>query len=395
MSNYSISIIIPIYNGEKYIKKGLDSIINQTLPFEKLEVIVLNDNSTDSSLSILTEYKNKYNNIVLINLEENFKNPSYPRNIGIDHSSADYIMFMDIDDFYETDSCEILYNNALKHDSDIVSGRYYKLYDNVKVKGHEIEKEVFIKTIDEYPELLEQNAFLWNKIFKKSFINKFNIRFTTLGVGDIVFTSQCLLKAKNILFLKDEYIYTKFINSKSISTDKSGKYFDYYLEGCYNLYDIFKENNSLKYFKYFIKMRINHLFKVIVDSEIEDEKKIEFLKKLRKLIDLASKEGTDFDERISFLVTLIDSEQFDNIFYFMRYTKISIKRQTDKKILKEKNKILKEKNKILKEKNKILKKRIKYVKEKNKNLIAKINEISNVKGYIKYKFNNLKKKIRN
>lgn len=383
MFNYLISIIIPVYNCEEYIERGLNSIINQTFPLEKLEIIVVNDNSTDSSFNILNDYSNRYENILLIDLKENYGNPSYPRNIGIKHASSDYIMFMDIDDYYENEACEILYRNIIKYDCDLVSGRFYKLYDNnVKVKIAELEKNIHIKSIGEYPKLLGENAFLWNKIFKKSLFKENNIKFTDFGVGDIVFTSECLLKAKNILFLKDQYIYTKFINEKSISTDKTGKYFDYYLEGCYRLYDIFKENDSLKYFKYFIPMRINHLFKVIIDSNTTDKIKIQFLKKLKNLIDLASKEKTEFDGRIKLLIYLLNSEQFDHIFYLMKYTKISKKRQIDKKLLKEKNITLKNKNIKLKEKNKIFKYKIK----KLKNLLI-------LKNYIRYKLNNIKDRI--
>ena len=388
--SYSMSIIIPVYNCEDYIRRGIDSIVNQTFPFNELEIIIINDNSTDSSLKILKEYDGEFDNIVLINLEKNHGNTSYPRNLWIEHSSADYIMFMDIDDFYEVKACEILFENAIKHDSDIVSGRFYKLYDNIKVKPAEPEKNFFIKDITENPELLGQTLFLWNKIFKKSFLERNNIKFTESGVGDIVFTSQCFLLAKNLLFLKDAYVYTKFINSDSISTNKTGKYFNYYLKGCYKAHDIFEENNSLHYFKYFVKNRINHLFNVITNTELNNEKKIELLKKLKELIDIASSEGTEFDDRINLIMYLLNLEEFDYIFYLMRYTKISKKRQIDKKILKSKTLILKDKNKILKNKISILKDKNKILKNKIKDL----RELLILKNYIRFKLVNILNKIK-
>lgn len=386
--SYLISIIIPVYNCEKYIERGLKSIINQTFPFDKLEIIVINDKSTDSSLKILNKYDGQYDNLTLIDLKKNHGNPSYPRNIGIKHASSDYIMFMDIDDYYENDACEILYQNAIENNCDIVGGRFYKMYKNIKVKAHSLEKNIYIKNIEEDPKILSENSFLWNKIFKKSLLEKNNIKFTESGVGDVVFTSECFLKAKNILLLKNDYIYTKYITETSISTDKTGKYFDYYLEGLYKLYDIFEENNTLKYFKYFIPMRINHLFKVIVDSEITDEKRIQSLKKLKELIYIASKEGTTFDDRINLLIYLLNSEQYGHIFYFMRYTKVSKKRLTNVKILTEKNKLFKKKIKSLRKRNKLLKNR-------NIELKNKIEKLSSFKGYIVYKVKNIKYRIIN
>ena len=112
-----VSVIVPIYNVENYLKKCLDSIINQTL--KDIEIICINDCSTDSSKDIVLEYIQKDKRIKLINHEEN-QGLGFARNTGFDNSSAEYISFIDSDDFISNDYIEHLYDTAVKYNADIV-----------------------------------------------------------------------------------------------------------------------------------------------------------------------------------------------------------------------------------------------------------------------------------
>ena len=87
----NVSIVIPVYNVEKYLKQCLESVVNQTL--DKIEVICINDGSTDNSLNILKEYEKKYNNIIIIDQEN--KGPGFARNIGMKRASGKYIYFLE------------------------------------------------------------------------------------------------------------------------------------------------------------------------------------------------------------------------------------------------------------------------------------------------------------
>jgi len=78
---YKVSVIIPVYNAEKYLKTAIDSVINQTIGFENIELIIVNDNSNDNSEQIIKEYSNKYDNIIDIHLDKNSGLPGKPRNI--------------------------------------------------------------------------------------------------------------------------------------------------------------------------------------------------------------------------------------------------------------------------------------------------------------------------
>lgn len=124
MTYFKVSVIIPVYNAQDTIKRSIDSVINQTMGFSNIELILYDDNSTDGTRKILKEYSNSYENIVLILSDENSGYAGKGRNEGIKIASADYIMFMDSDDEYESDMCETLYNKIINENADIVSSNY-------------------------------------------------------------------------------------------------------------------------------------------------------------------------------------------------------------------------------------------------------------------------------
>ena len=116
INQFKISIIIPVYNGEKYLPITLDSVINQTIGIENLEIIIANDCSTDNTKQIIEDYKERINNetnketIKSIHLVENMGGAFGPRNIALNHVNGEYLMFIDSDDTYPLDACETLYN---------------------------------------------------------------------------------------------------------------------------------------------------------------------------------------------------------------------------------------------------------------------------------------------
>ena len=120
---YKISIIVPVYNQEDTLKRAFDSIKNQSFGFENLEVIFVDDASTDNSVNIIKELSDNYKNVKSIQLSENSGFAGKPRNVGIENASALYLMFLDPDDVFLDDACKILYENITENDSDIASGK--------------------------------------------------------------------------------------------------------------------------------------------------------------------------------------------------------------------------------------------------------------------------------
>ena len=129
-----ISIIIPVYNSEKFVSRCLDHLLNQT--YQNFEIICINDGSKDNSLSILKEYSKKDNRIIVLNQEN--KGIARTRNIGIKKASGDYIMFVDNDDYMESDYLETYAKNAIDGDYDIVIGGYRRIDCNGKILNRQI-----------------------------------------------------------------------------------------------------------------------------------------------------------------------------------------------------------------------------------------------------------------
>lgn len=216
MMDYKISIIVPIYNGEKYLRRAIESIINQTLGFNNIELILIDDCSKDNSKNIILEYSDKYDNILPILLEKNSGFPGKPRNMGLSKATGKYIMFFDVDDCYLPEACEILYNAITENDVDLVMGNYY-----LNSNGNIMENKLCPKN---YGDLIKckptnnQKIFSlvtnmtcispWAKIYKSDFIRRNNLKFSiNTNFEECKFYFEAILNSNNICILANEYLY--------------------------------------------------------------------------------------------------------------------------------------------------------------------------------------------
>ena len=207
-----ISVIINVYNGEKFINKCLDSIINQT--YKNLEILIINDGSTDGTLNIIKKYKDK--RIRVINNKKNI-GLSLSRNVGIDNAKGEYLYFVDADDFIEIDTIEYLYNLIKKYNVDISTCKCLDIYD-YDYKLNQTEEKIQLLAASDYLKkvLISQNreVSIWNKLIKKELFN--NIKFENRIINDIAFTHKIILKSKNIIY-SNQIKYFYFNNSEGIS----------------------------------------------------------------------------------------------------------------------------------------------------------------------------------
>ncbi|MDD3053776.1 MAG: glycosyltransferase family 2 protein [Endomicrobiaceae bacterium] len=217
-----ISIIVPVYNVEKYLRQCLDSILSQT--FKNFECICINDGSLDSSLSILKEYSEIDKRIKIISQEN--KGLSVTRNVGIKQSSGKYITFIDSDDWITNGYLEKLYNVIISTDADIVRASYkfyYQkedIYQSAKIRA--IHK---INNINNDLERLYKGyagAFVWGKLYKTNLLKDNNIYFYEgKSSEDCPFSALAFLYAKNIVFINYElYIYRKQVISITSNNEK-------------------------------------------------------------------------------------------------------------------------------------------------------------------------------
>lgn len=246
-----VSIIVPVFNVEKHIRKSINSILNQTVYCEDIEVIMVDDCSTDNSGVIIDEYASKYENFRAIHLDENSGAAGKPRNVGLNIASSDFVMFLDSDDCFVENAIEILLNKIRQDDElDIVLGGYVNVYDKkqeiiLPFKGN--EDKYFVNTLNEF-DLAKINPAISSKIFRKDFLIKNNIKFPEGIPGqDLVFFLNSFFNSSKILSLNNFIVYKRILRSKG--SDKSISFnLNYnYIIGLIKAYtltlNIFKENN--------------------------------------------------------------------------------------------------------------------------------------------------------
>lgn len=203
-----VSIIMPVYNVERYLRQCLDSIFSQTL--KEIEVIAVNDGSTDNCLSILEEYQKIHPHIMRIYTTEN-RGVSHARNYGMKYAQGEYILFVDSDDFIEHDMCEKLYSKAAADNNDLVICTRYNVYEDMRtglLKPERIKLGHINSNFSLYDnqyELAHVLPFPWDKLFRRELLIGMefpeNMRFE-----DLVFVYQVVVKAKNIGVV-DEPLY--------------------------------------------------------------------------------------------------------------------------------------------------------------------------------------------
>lgn len=221
-----ISVIVPIYNGEKTIERCINSILNQT--FKDLEIILVDDGSTDNSLNICKEIVNKNNKIRLFSQKNS--GPSAARNLGIEKSNGKYIMFCDCDDTVSIDWCQNLYMIIKENKKSMPYCGVVETDENsVPVKKErcniikkKIDKEEFF-LLDE----IGLSGFVWNKIFYKKIIIDNNIRFDEdiKFNEDLKFVLEYVLNIESIIYTESQdYFYHSL--GDSLSKKYNEKEFD-------------------------------------------------------------------------------------------------------------------------------------------------------------------------
>ncbi len=216
-----ISIIVPIYNAEKYLNKCIKSLINQTK--KELEFILVNDGSTDSSEEIIKSYKDKR--------IKYFKNKNQgigkTRNFGMKKATGKYIMFLDSDDYLATNACEELFSKAEKDNLDLVINNFYRVEEETEKKVEVIIPEFKNTTLkDNKRLLLDVNLAPWNKLYKREFLKKNKIQFVEdLKYEDAPFVVEAMDKAKKIGYIK-KFLNYYVIHKNSETTVRDEKIFD-------------------------------------------------------------------------------------------------------------------------------------------------------------------------
>lgn len=218
LDRISASILMPIYNASKYLKQALDSVIKQTL--KNIEIICINDGSTDNSLDIIRHYAKHDKRIVIIDKDNSGYGDSMNKGLSVAH--GEYIAILEPDDWYEPDMLETLYSLAIKNSLDVVKGDFYQYSSQT---GDDKPYNLFSK--DQCNKVLDNNKdifiyslqpSIWSAIYRRDFLNKNNIQFlNTPGASyqDTSFNFKVFTLAKRVMFINTPLIHYRIDNNQS------------------------------------------------------------------------------------------------------------------------------------------------------------------------------------
>ena len=231
MTTPDITVIVPVYNTEPYLRKCIESIINQT--FHNIEIILIDDGSTDNSIDILSSYAIMDNRISLIHQEN--QELSAARNAGMRRAKGEYIMFVDGDDWIEIDTCEKAVCAARTFSADIVIWTYIREYPSQSRKTEffsmkeftwsGIEKnDVFCQLMGPHgtkiphPERIDNQSVVWNKLYKKDkSIREEFVDTKLIGTEDFLFNVYAFYYADVITFIPDALYHYRYGNPHSLT----------------------------------------------------------------------------------------------------------------------------------------------------------------------------------
>lgn len=290
---YKISIIIPVFNVEDYLERSFDSILNQTFGFDNLEVIFVDDCSTDNSWNIIQSFVDKYENVKSFSTEKNSGYAGEPRNIGIENATAPFLMFLDPDDEYLENACEFLYDEITKEDLNFVSANFIH-YKNNELKLFDWTAyfpdinpgdRICLDNPHQDINIFKVSASIWTKIFKRDFILNNSIRFPVgIAAQDLVFVVKSLTKTENILYINKPVAKYNVRENGSVTTEMSKKSLASYIVAYRLFRDIITEyDESCSWLA--SRSLVSFWFYKLINSKISDSDKVDLLKYAEPLLE--------------------------------------------------------------------------------------------------------------
>lgn len=283
MEEAKISIIIPIYNVEKYLDKCIDSALKQT--YTNLEIILVNDGSKDNGLDICKKYESMDNRVVLIDKAN--AGVWLARYDGIKKATGSYISFMDADDYIEKDYIEKLYFKAKENDYDIVACGFKRIDDETgKVFSTEMNSfgSLVIEKNKNFEEVISVNTSLWNKLYKRELFNNLpDLKTKPKVLEDMMFLILVYQYANKIAFVND-LLYNYIVREKSaISTIKQSDILTTE-KAMLEIKDIYMKNNPSKELvnvfssMVFLHFGISLTFRLSYDKNVNLKKELSEIK---------------------------------------------------------------------------------------------------------------------
>lgn len=326
--NELISIIIPVYNSEKYINKCINSIINQS--YKNIEIILINDGSTDKSGEIC-DYYSRVDSRIIVKHKKN-EGATIARNIGLKNSNGKYVTFVDSDDWIDKDYILNMVNIIIDKNCDLVICNNKEVYIT-KEEIKYIDRKLDFKGKINICEKLEPNLFInglvhpcWGKLYRMDLIKNNNLNFTNIKLSeDTVFNLQYLKLCKLIYMLEDSlYFYAHYDNHCSITSKAYEDIFENYLvvHEQFNKYiDRYKDNeyeeviNKTMYAQYY-----NAIIKVLLAEYMKPKVKKKILNKaLNNRIILNTFKTKQDVNKVNFINKIIIKRKYITLIILFKY----------------------------------------------------------------------------
>ena len=253
---YKVSIIMAIFNTEKYIERSFASILNQTMNQNDIEVIMVDDVSTDNTRNIVREYEEKYPNFKAVYHKENSGGCAVPRNSGLKVATGEYVMFLDPDDEYEPDMCETLYNKIKKSGAEVVKCNHNLIVNNKSRIDYNYDKNIPEIVLDCKKDAPSTSVSVCNAIHDRKFLEKNNITFPELkNAEDGIFSLTEFFNSNKIIILNN-YAGYKYYTNPEISHSMKGtdENLEIILYGLFTLKDIIRKNNRTEIYHDFFSV---------------------------------------------------------------------------------------------------------------------------------------------
>lgn len=270
-----VSIIIPVYNVEAYIRRCIESVIGQ-IDYNSFEVIIVNDGTTDGSIEEIKDLILKHDNIFLVNQENS--GLSEARNIGIRCAKGEFLSFIDSDDWIEPEMISTMYNAAVQTKSEIAVCNIRKVYaDNsrlVRNITHGFEKKTIVSSTEAVNYFFEHKKIkghVCNKIYRAELFKDYNVFFPKYkNYEDLPASFVLLWHSKNVVFL-DGYFYN-YLQRKGSITQKINSNFWHLIENVYLIQEFLVHKNKYDFYsKKFLSLLITSLFSVYIHLEKHKE----------------------------------------------------------------------------------------------------------------------------
>jgi glycosyltransferase involved in cell wall biosynthesis len=304
-----VSVIIPIYNVEKYISKCLDSAINQTL--KDIEIICVNDCTLDDSMLIVNDYARKDSRIKIINRESN-GGLSAARNTGLESSNGDFVYFLDSDDWIDLDYIESMYDAAIKNNAKIVSNlSAYNYLDGNKEDLLPTDKKIKLKN----NEFSNYNDAVYGtfigapfKLFKKSFLKEYNLTFPVGYVyEDLYFQYLSYFYAKDIYVMSGSYYYYLIRPESIMTSDDNKKEWDIrHYKIFKHIFDYFNDNKIINDLK--VKLFMDR----IIFTDLTEEKFTLFKEFFKEIESLVYSNSHLYSEKELLFIELVLNETYED-----------------------------------------------------------------------------------